>query len=266
MEEFTKAVIDLCTKAGGKILLAIIVFIVGRLIIGKIVGILEKREALKKVDPTVGSFATNFIKILLYIVLALSVISILGVPMASVLTVLASAGLAVGMSLQGALSNLAGGIMLLVFRPFNVGDYIQAGGGEGIVRDIKLFYTILMTGDNKRISIPNGTLMNSNVTNFTCEGKRRVDLVFSCGKGEDIEKVQKLMLEEVEKNEKVLKDPAPFARFSGGTNESMEFTVRVWCLTGDYWDVYFDLLKNTATAMGNAGISAPAVRVITEAK
>ena len=266
MTEFAKAAVDLCTKAGGRIILAIIVLIVGRLVIGKIVGLLEKREALKKVDPTVGSFATNFIKILLYIVLILSVINILGVPMASVVTVLATAGLAVGMSLQGALGNLAGGIMLLVFRPFNVGDYVQAGGEEGTVRDIMLFYTILMTPDNRRITIPNGTLMNSNVTNFTCEGKRRVDLVFSCGKGEDVEKVQRLMAEELEKNEKVLKDPAPFARFSGGTNESMEFTVRAWCLTGDYWDVHFDLLQNTATAMGNAGISAPAVRIITEAK
>ena len=265
MAEFTKAAVDLCTNAGGKILLAIVVFIVGRIVINKIVGFLEKREALKKVDPTVGSFATNFIQILLHIVLILSVISILGVPMASVVTVLATAGLAVGMSLQGALGNLAGGIMLLVFRPFNVGDYVQAGGEEGTVRDIKLFYTILMTNDNRRIIIPNGTLMNSNVTNFTCEGRRRVDLVFSCGKGEDIDRVQKLMVEEMEKNGKVLKDPAPFARFSGGTNESMEFTVRAWCNTADYWDVYFDLLQNTATAMGKAGISAPAVRVVTEA-
>ncbi len=264
MQEFFKTAVDLCTKAGGKIVLAIVVFIIGRIIIGKIVGFLEKREALKKVDPTVGSFATNFIKILLNIVLILSVISILGVPMASVVTVLATAGLAVGMSLQGALSNLAGGIMLLIFRPFNVGDYVLAGGEEGTVRDIKLFYTVIMTNDNRRITIPNGTLMNSNVTNFTCEGKRRVDLVFACGKGEDIQKVQDLMVKEMEKNEKVLKDPAPFARFSGGTNESMEFTVRAWCNTADYWDVHFDLLQNTATAMGNAGISAPAMRVISQ--
>ena len=266
MTEFFKTAVDLCTKAGGKIILAIIVFIIGRIIIKRIVGVLEKREALKKVDPTVGSFATNFIKILLNIVLLLSVISILGVPMASVVTVLATAGLAIGMSLQGALSNLAGGIMLLIFRPFNVGDYVQAGGEEGTVRDIKLFYTIIMTNDNRRIIVPNGTLMNSNVTNFTCEGRRRVDLVFSCGKGEDIDKVRTLMINEMEKNGKVLKDPAPFARFSGGTNESMEFTVRAWCNTADYWDVYFDLLQNTATEMGRAGISAPAVRVITEGK
>ena len=264
MSEFFKSAVDLCTKAGSKIILALVVFIIGRIVIKKIVGFLEKREALKKVDPTVGSFATNFIKILLHIILILSVIGILGVPMASVVTVLATAGLAVGMSLQGALSNLAGGIMLLIFRPFNVGDYVQAGGEEGTVRDIALFYTVIMTNDNRRIIVPNGTLMNSNVTNFTAEGKRRVDLVFSCGKGEDIEKVQKLMTGEMEKHEKVLKDPAPFARFSGGTNESMEFTVRAWCSTADYWDVYFDLLQNTATEMGKAGISAPAVRVISE--
>ena len=170
MSEFAKTAVDLCTNAGGKILLAIAVFIIGRIVIKKIIGFIEKRDALKKVDPTVGSFAANFIKILLNIVLILSVISILGVPMASVVTVLATAGLAVGMSLQGALGNLAGGIMLLIFRPFNVGDYVQAGGEEGTVRDIALFYTIIMTNDNRRITVPNGTLMNSNVTNFTCEG------------------------------------------------------------------------------------------------
>ncbi len=262
MSEFVKAAVDLCTNAGGKILLALAVFIIGRIVIQKIIGFVEKRDALKKVDPTVGSFAANFIKILLNILLILSVISILGVPMASVVTVLATAGLAVGMSLQGALGNLAGGIMLMIFRPFNVGDYVQAAGEEGTVRDIALFYTVIMTNDNRRITVPNGSLMNSNVTNYTCEGKRRVDLVFSCGKGEDIEKVRQLIADETEKHEKVLKDPAPFVRFSGGTNESMQFTVRVWCRTADYWDVYFDLLQNTAEQMGKAGISAPAIRII----
>ena len=264
MTEFMKTAVDICTKAGGKILLALLVFIIGRIVVNKIVKIFDGLSVLKKMDATVHSFATNFVKIVLYVVLILSVVNILGVPMASVITVLATAGLAVGMSLQGALGNLAGGIMLLVFRPFNVGDYVSAGGEEGVVKSIALFYTVLTTTDNRRITIPNGTLMNANVTNFSSEPLRRVDLAFACGKGEDVAKVQDLLLKTVSGHALVLADPAPFARLSGGTNEAMEFTVRAWTKSENYWDVYFDLTQSVTTAMGAAGISAPAVKVITE--
>ena len=186
--------------------------------------------------------------------------------MTSVITVLASCGVAVGLALQGALSNIAGGIMLMFFRPFNIGDYVSASGGEGVVKEITLFYTTLLTIDNKRITIPNGSLMNANIVNFTVEDKRRVDLVFSCAKGEDIDKVQDVMKAVMNANEKVEKDPAPFAQISGGTNEAMEFTVRAWCSSADYWDVYFALNHDITKALGEAGVKAQAVRVITENK
>ena len=264
MTEFMKSAVDICTQAGGKIILALLVFIIGRIVIKKIVNVVSNLKALEKMDATVHSFATNFVKIVLYVVLVLSIVNILGVPMASVVTVLATAGLAVGMSLQGALGNLAGGIMLLVFRPFNVGDYVSAGGEEGVVKSIALFYTVLTTTDNRRITIPNGTLMNANVTNFSSEPLRRVDLVFACGKGEDVAKVQDLLLKTISGHKLVLSDPAPFARLSGGTNEAMEFTVRAWTKSENYWDVYFDLTQSVTTAMGGAGISAPAVRILTD--
>jgi small conductance mechanosensitive channel len=242
------------------------VFIIGRIIIGKLVSLVKRGRALNKMDPTVRSFLTNFVNVGLYVVLVISIISVLGVPMASVITVLASAGVAVGLALQGALSNLAGGIMLLIFRPFNVGDYVKAAGEEGVVKEIALLYTVLTTVDNKRVIVPNGSLMNANVTNFSAEPTRRVDLTFSCAKSENIQKVQDIMVGVMNANDKVMKTPAPFAQISGGTNEAMEFTVRAWCATEQYWDVYFELIQQTAEALGAAGVQAPAVRVITETK
>ena len=164
MDAFLDKLIELCTTAGVKILIAILIYIVGKFIIGKLMKMVDKMHSVSRLDDTAKSYIRNIIKAVLYVVLVVAIISELGIPMASVITVLASAGVAVGMALQGSLSNLAGGIMLLVFRPFNVGDYIIAGGEEGTVKSISTFYTVLNTVDNKEVSIPNGTLMNSNVT------------------------------------------------------------------------------------------------------
>lgn len=264
MEEFGRQIVNICTSAGKSVLLALVVWIVGKMVIEKLMGASKKMPFIEKLDPSVRTFALNALKALLYVVLVISIINILGVPMASVITVLASAGVAVGLALQGALSNLAGGIMIMVFRPFNVGDYISAAGGEGVVRAINLFYTDITTTDNRRITIPNGALMGANVTNNSVEPNRRVDLKFACAKSEDLHKVKEIMLDVMNKNEKVLKDPAPFAALSGGTNEAMEFTVRAWCVNADYWDVFFTLTQDITAALGEAGIKAPAVRVITD--
>ena len=260
------SLIDLCVNAGGKVVLALLVFIIGRIIINKLLKALRSSKGLEKMDPSVRSFTLNLVKALLYVILVVSIISVLGVPMASVITVLASAGIAVGMALQGALGNLAGGIMIMIFRPFNVGDYVSATGEEGVVKEIALFYTILTTVDNKTVTIPNGSLMNANVVNYTKEPCRRVDLTFSCAKSENIQKVQDIMIDVMNRNALVHKDPAPFAQISGGTNEAMEFTVRAWTDTANYWDTYFQLIQQIAEALGAAGVQAPAVRVITEEK
>ena len=261
MESFVNKAIEIATDAGSKILLALLIFIIGRIIIGKILKIIDKSSFTQKMEPTVKSFLHSFIKIGLYVILVISIINVLGVPMASVITVLASAGVAVGLALQGALTNLAGGILIMLLRPFKVGDYVASAGEEGVVKEITLFYTTLLTVDNRRVIIPNGTLMNANVTNFSAEETRRVDLVFSCGKGENVQKVQDLMIGVMKKNSLVLKNPAPFAQLSGGTNEAMEFTVRAWAKTADYWDTYFQLTQQVTEALGEAGVKAPAVRI-----
>lgn len=263
MQSFVDTIINLATQYGGKILLAVVALIIGRILIKSVIKLLNKSKAFDKADGEVKTFTLSFCNIGLNIVLIISIIGILGVPMASVVTVLASAGVAVGLALQGALSNLAGGIMLMVFRPFKVGDFVESAGVAGVAKEITLFYTVFVTGDNKHITVPNGTLMNATITNCSTEEFRRVDLTFACGKGEDPAKVQSIILETVNKNSLVLNTPAPaFARLSGGTNESMEFTVRAWVKGADYWTVYFDLTQAITESLGANGISAPAVRVV----
>ncbi len=265
MENFLSKLTDLCVTVGGKIILALLIYFIGRFVIAKILKIVGGKPT-RKLDPTVRSFILNMVKAVLYVVLVISIISVLGVPMASVITVLATCGVAIGMSLQGALGNVAGGIMLMIFRPFNVGDYVSAGGAEGVVKEISLFYTTITTVDNKVITVPNGALMNANVTNFSKEETRRVDLSFACAKGEDVAAIQNIILDVMKKNDLVLDDPAPFARLSGGTNESMEFTVRAWVDSANYWDTYFALTQEITEALGAAGVKAPAARIIAETK
>lgn len=259
-----EAITNLCTTVVGKVLLAIVVWFVGKFIVNKLLGLVGKIKVLDKIEPNTRTFVLSALKWLLYIILVVSIVAILGVPMASVITVLGTAGAAIALSLQGSLSNLAGGIMLVIFRPFKVGDFVEASGVTGTVKEITLFYTVLNTVDNCRINVPNGALMNANVIDYSAEATRRVDLTFASAKSENPKKIQDLMLDVMGQNEKVLKDPAPFARISGGTNEAMQFTVRAWCKTEDYWDVYFDLTQAITEKLGENGVQAPAVRVISE--
>ncbi|MGX8774660.1 MAG: mechanosensitive ion channel family protein, partial [Bacillota bacterium] len=230
---------------------------IGRIVIKKLLSAVGKMKAMGKVDPAVKSFLMNFFKIALYIVLVISIISVLGVPMASVITVLATCGLAIGMALQGALSNFAGGIMLLIFRPFGIGDLIVATDAEGVVKDINLFYTQINTLDNKVVMIPNGTLMGANITNVSKEDLRRVDLTFNLS-GADIAGARKVMLEQMNAVDKILENPEPpFAQPVEGIPGGMSFAARAWVKKEDYWDVYFALMEAIPKALGEAGIGGP---------
>ena len=255
---------DMLAGAGGNIVLAIVISVAGYFVIKYLMKLLDRIKGFEKLDPTVTRFMKSFIKWLLYIMLIIGIIGILGVPMAQVIAVLASAGVAIGLALQGALSNLAGGILLMIVRPFNVGDYVDAAGASGVVQSINLFYTEIMTVDNKRITVPNGNLMNANVVDYTAEPLRRVDLEFSCAKSEKPSEIQQCILDAVDGSELALKDPAPFARISGGTNEAMTFTVRVWCKTEHYWDLYFELNQSIVEAFAAKGVQAPALRVVND--
>ena len=268
MEDFKRQAIELATTYGGKILLALIVLIVGLLIIRALTRLANKAVDRTKLDDTIKSLAKNVVKTLLYVILIISVIDILGVSMSSVIAVLASCGLAVGLAMQGALANLAGGLMILIFKPFRVGDYIESAGAEGIVRDISIFYTTVMTLDNKKISVPNGDLMNANVTNYSAEPTRRIDQEYKITNDSDLEEVKAVLLEALTGTEGVLPDPAPFARLTGVDDDTYLFTIRGWCKTAEYWNVYFDVIENCSKALREHGIDDPeeriAVRLVNE--
>lgn len=256
---------DMIWPVIGRIVLALLVWFVGKFFIKRVLKLLDKGKKFQSLEGTVRSFIRSFAKIAMYVVLVVGIVGVLGVEMASIAAVLASAGVAIGLALQGTLSNLAGGIMLVIFKPFQQGDYIDAAGVSGTVNEVTLFYTVLTTIDNKRITVPNGSLMNANVTNYSAEKQRRVDLVFTCAKTESPERVEQLILDVMAKNEKIRSTPEkPFACVSGGTNEAMEITARAWVNTPDYWDVYYDLTHGIATAFRDNGVQAPAVRITAE--
>ncbi len=257
MEQFLTTVITWATDFGLKLLAAVLVLIVGRILIKWIIKLLNKSRFAKKNDATVVRVVLNFASAGLYVLLFVTIIAILGVPMASMVAVIASAGVAIGLALQGALSNLAGGIMIMILRPFHIGDFVEMAGQSGTVKDVGVFYTVLNTGDNKVITIPNGTVMGAEIVNYSINPTRRVDLVFNVAYGTDVSRVRSILLDEAEKHDLTLTEPAPFARLTKQSESSLDFTLRVWVNASDYWTVNFDLLENINNRFAAEGIEIP---------
>lgn len=257
MDEFIEQIIILGTEAGKSILLAAIVAVIGyyivRFINNMVARILERRN----VEPTVQSFLKSFINITLLILLILTVVSTLGVNTTSLAALLASAGLAVGMALSGNLQNLAGGIILLLFKPYKVGDYIEAQGVSGTVKAIQIFHTILTTPDNKELFIPNGALSSGNITNYSKNDLRRVDMVVSVEYGTDTEKVKQVTQELLRSDSRILKDPAPFVAVNELGDNGVFFSIRVWVNGSDYWNVFFDTNERIYNEFNKQGIGFP---------
>ena len=210
-----------------------------------------------RLDESLGRFLVSFIRIIMYVLLFITAASVVGIPMTSFVTLLASAGVAIGLALQGALSNLAGGVMILLFKPFKIGDYIEMASGSGTVTDITVFYTMLCTPDNKQITLPNGQLTNAAIINYSANDRRRVDLVFTAAYNSDADKVVSVLLEAAGAHSLVLKDPAPFAALSAQRDRALEFVLRMWCMSGDYWTVNFDIQKSVKRAFDENGIEIP---------
>ena len=248
---------ELATSVGLKLLYAILVIIVGSRIVRFLVKRIINSKLFKKIDDSVAHFLTNCINFLLRVTIFIAAAMIIGVPASSFVAILTSAGVAIGLALQGSLSNFAGGIMILIFKPFKTGDYIECGDAAGTVEDITIFYTTLVTPDNKVIHLPNGTLSNSEVINYSEKSTRRLSITVSCAYGSDQEKVKALMLEMARSHELVLTDPAPFVALDNCADSSLDFIVRVWCKTSDYWTVYYDLTAQSATILEANGIEIP---------
>jgi len=257
LEGILSLIFDLTVKYGLKILLAIVTLIIGLWIIKLIMKAIGRNMEKRDVDPTLRKFMHSILSILLKIMLFISVISMLGVEMTSFVAILAAAGLAVGMALSGTLQNFAGGVMLILFKPFKVGDFIDAQGYSGTVNEIQIFNTILKTPDNKTIIIPNGGLSTNAMTNFSTEPQRRVDFVFGIGYGDDIDKSRKIIEELIAKDDRIFKDPAPFVAVSELADSSVNFVVRVWAEAANYWGIFFDMTENVKKAFDEKGISIP---------
>ena len=256
-ESILNKLVDLATSWGIKLLAALVILVVGLKLINWLKKWLQNSPKLDKLDQGLRSFLCSFSAIALYAVLVITIASVLGIPATSFLTILASCGVAIGLALQGSLSNFAGGLMILFFKPFKVGDFIEASGETGVVQEISVVYTVLLTLDNKRVTIPNGSLTNSVIENYSAEELRRVDLTFNTDYSADVEQVKAILNKLACGHPLALQSPAPFVRLSAHSDSALTYTVRVWCKNADYWDVYFDLTEGAKKAFDENGIQIP---------
>lgn len=242
---------------GGKIILSAVILIIGFKLIKLFTKKMTNVKGIGAIDNSTRSFLYNVIGVVLKVLLIITVLAILGVPMASMVAVIGSCGLAIGLALQGSLGNIAGGFILMITKPFKVGDFIECSGKSGTVEDIGLFYTTITTSDNRRITVPNNSISNDTLINMTAEKNRRVDLVFTASYNSDTEKVKRTLLSVAERHELILKEPASFARMSAHGDSAVEYTFRAWCKTEDYWTVYYDMIENVKKAFDENCIEIP---------
>ncbi|MBO5204155.1 MAG: mechanosensitive ion channel [Clostridia bacterium] len=257
MEGIFQTTLAACVSIAWRLVAALVVLVIGRAIIKFILKKLKAGKKFSRLDPTVNGFISNFIKIGLYVLLAITIVAILGVPMASVITVFASAGAAVALAVKGAFSNFVGGIMLLIFKPISVGEFVEIGGKLGTVEEVGFFYTQLKTGDNLTVSVPNAIMTDSVITNYSRKSLRRLDLALDVAYGSDTEKVKRVIEGVLAAHSKALKDPAPFVRMTAMKDSALEFTVRVWCAKGDYGTLKSDLLETFDKTFAEENIDVP---------
>lgn len=242
---------------GMKVLGAIVVLIVGLWVIKFIVRGVNSAVEKKISDPSLTGFIKSFVSMLLKVLLVISIMTMIGIQMTSFIAILGAAGLAVGMALSGTLQNFAGGVMVLTFHPFKVGDYIQALGHAGTVKEIQLFNTILNTPDNVTIIIPNGKIYSESIVNYSKEAQRRVDFIFGIGYEQDYDAAKATLMELIEANELILKTPAPFVALKEMADSSVNIVVRVWVDAPNYWSVFFDMNEKVFKTFNLKGINIP---------
>lgn len=257
MDQYIENLKGLVIEFIPKILVALAILIIGLLAIKIIVKTCKRLMEKGGLDITLQKFLGNLNDWTLKILLFITVIAKLGVETASFAAIIAAAGLAVGLALQGSLANFAGGVLIMVFKPFKLGDLIEAQGETGVVKEIEIFTTKLTGLSNREIIIPNGTLSNGNIINYTTEGTRRVDITIGVSYDADIKETKKVLTQVLTSHAKVLKDPAPAVTVAELADSSVNFAVRPWCKTEDYWTVYFDVTENVKLALDAAGIEIP---------
>ena len=242
---------------GLKVLAALVILVVGLLVVKVLKKVIVKGMERHKVDPTLIKFLTSLISVALQAFVIVAALGRLGIQTASFIAVLGAAGLAVGLALQGSLSNFASGVLMIIFKPFTLDDFVEAGGVIGAVEEISIFTTVLNTPDNKKVIIPNAQVMGGNITNFNANGSRRVDLVAGIGYGDDIDKAKAAIESVFAADDRILKNPAPTVGVLEMADSSVNLVVRPWCTGADYWDVYFGTTEAIKKKFDAEGISIP---------
>ena len=257
MEETLQKIYEILSIWGIKVLAAVAIFIIGRWVSKGFRNVVNRLMAKRNVDSTIVGFIGNLTYVALLAFFAIAALGQLGIQTTSFIAVLGGAGLAVGLALQGSLSNFAAGFLMLIFRPIKAGDYVEVAGTAGTVEELQIFTTILKTPDNKTVIIPNAGITGGNIVNWTMKGTRRVDMVFGIGYDDDIDKAKNIMKDILAKDERILKDPPTQIALLELGDSSVNFVVRPWVKIEDYWGVYFDAMENIKKAFDAEGISIP---------
>lgn len=257
MEKLLDKLNELWVDAGLKLIYVIVILVVGGKLIKIVTKLITKGKGFNKLDKSVSSFLLSFIKITLNIILLITIAGIIGIPSTSIITLLGSAGVAIGLAMQGGLSNIAGGLIILIFKPFKVGDFIDTHTDSGTVKNISLFYTTLVAPDNRVISIPNGNLANSPSVNYSNKKERRLDIDLDVSYNNKIDDVKKCINKVLAKEKRINKENEIFVRLTEYKDSSIKYTIRVWVDKDDYWQVRFDLLENIKNEFDKDGIVIP---------
>lgn len=257
LSEIAEYLTNAALTLGSKIIQIVLIWLVGRWLSKRLVSMIKTMMKKKNTDASIQTFLVSFIDIVILILLLIIIISVVGIDTSSFIALFASAGVAIGMALSGTLQNFAGGVMVLLFRPYKVGDYIEAQGQAGTVKEIQIFNTLIQTPDNRIIIVPNGPLSTGIINNYSRENTRRVDFSFSISYGDDYELAKSVLLDIISKDERIAKTPAPFVELGALGASSINITVRVWCNAADYWNIFFDMNRVVYKTFPEKGLHFP---------
>ncbi|OUS17791.1 mechanosensitive ion channel protein [Gammaproteobacteria bacterium 50_400_T64] len=256
-ESITATMIGWATLYGVKIIVALLIFVIGKWVAKKMGSVTERMMKIREVDEALVNFASSMVYYALLIFVVIAALGQIGIQTASFVAIVGAAGLAIGLAMQGSLSNFASGVLIILFKPFKVGDFVEMAGAAGVVESIMIFTTEMKTGDNKKIIIPNSSVLGGVITNYSANDTRRVDLVVGIGYNDDIDKARSVLEALIDADGRILKDPAPLVAVSELADSSVNFVVRSWVNSADYWGVYFGLTEAVKKRFDQEGISIP---------
>lgn len=257
VSKYTDMAITYASEYGLKIVAAILIFIIGKWVVKKLTAFTKTLMEKANIDKTLIEFAESLVYFVLLLMVILASLNALGIDTTSFIAVFGAASLAIGLALQGSLANVGAAVLIILFRPFKVGDFVEAGGATGTVEDVNLFSTIIAPLDNRTIIVPNSAIVGGNITNYSMKENRRVDHVFGIGYDDDLKLAKETLMEMMENDDRILQDPAPFVAVSELGDSSVNFTTRAWVKTADYWDVYFEQIEKVKLTFDEKGISIP---------